>query len=107
MMTAGLQVVLLMFALVGFAGAGASLAVARKRQMSEGSYDAGMAGVAAMLLVFGALCTAVGSGLVGVLAFGGVTTWAGYVVTAQRVGVFRIETGWPEEACEAEPRQTT
>jgi len=107
MMTAGLQMVLLMFALVGFAGAGASLAVARSRQVSEGEYDTGMLGVAGMLLVFGMLCTAVGSGLLGVLAFGGVTLWAGYVVTAQRVGLFTIETGWLEEAHETEPRQTT
>jgi threonine/homoserine efflux transporter RhtA len=107
MMTAGLQVVLLMFALVGFAGGGASLAVARSRQVSEGEYDTGMLGVAGMLLVFGALCAAVGSGLLGVLAFGGVALWAGYVVTAQRVGLFRIETGWLEEARETEPRQTT
>lgn len=107
MMTAGLQLVLLMFALVGFAGAGASLAVARSRQVSEGEYDTGMLGVAGMLLVFGTLCTAVGSGLLGVLAFGGVTLWAGYVVTAQRVGLFTIETGWLEEAHETEPRQTT
>jgi hypothetical protein len=107
MMTAGLQLVLLVFALVGFAGAGASLAVARQRRVAEGEYDTGMLGVAAMLIVFGMLCTVVGSGLVGVLAFGGVTFWAGYVVTAQRVGMFRIETGWREEARETEPRQTT
>jgi threonine/homoserine efflux transporter RhtA len=106
MMTAGLHVVLLIFATIGFAGAGASLAVARSRQAAEGEYDTGMLGVAGMLFVFGTLCTTVGSGLVGVLAFGGVTLWAGYVVTAQRVGLFHIETGWREEAREAEPRQT-
>jgi hypothetical protein len=106
MMTAGLQLVLLMFALVGFGGAGASLAVAKSRQTSEGYYDTGMLGVAGMLFTFGALCTAVGSGFLGVLAFGGVTGWAGYVFTAQRVGMFRIETGWMAEAQEAEPRQT-
>jgi hypothetical protein len=107
MMTAGLQLVLLMFALVGFAGGGASLAVARSRQVAEGEYDTGMVGVASMLLIFGMLCTAVGSGLLGVLAFGGISTWAGYVITAQRLGLFTIETGWREEAREAEPRQTT
>jgi threonine/homoserine efflux transporter RhtA len=107
MMTAGLQVVLLMFALVGFGGAGASLAVAKSRQTNEGDYDAGMLGVAGMLAVFGALCTAVSSGFVGVLAFGGVTLWAGYVLTAQRVGMFHVETGFMEEAHAAEPRQTT
>jgi hypothetical protein len=107
MMTAGLQLVLLVFALVGFGGAGASLAVARSRLATEGANDAGMLGVAAMLFMFGALCTAVVSGLIGVVAFGGVVLWAGYVVTAQRIGMFRIETGWMEEARETEPRQTT
>jgi threonine/homoserine efflux transporter RhtA len=107
MMTAGLHLVLLMFALIGFAGAGASLAVARTRQVADGEHDTGMLGVAGMLFVFGTLCTVVGSGLVGVFAFGGVTLWAGYVVTAQRVGLFHIETGWLEEARETEPRQTT
>ena len=107
MMTAGLQLVLLVFAVIGFAGTGAALAVARARHVNDGEYDAGMIGVAVMMFVFGSLCTAVGSGLLGVIAFGGVMLWVGYVVTAQRVGLFRIETGWLEEACQAEPRQRT
>jgi hypothetical protein len=105
MMTAGLQMVLLVFAMIGFGGAGASLAVARSRRVDEGEYDGGMLGVAAMLLVFGTLCTLVSSGVSGVLAFGGVVMWVGYVVTAQRVGIFRIETGWAVEAPAEEPRQ--
>jgi hypothetical protein len=107
MMTAGLQLVLLAFALIGFTGTGAALAVARGRYVNGGEYDAGMIGVAVMMFLFGSLCTMVGSGLLGVAAFGGVMLWAGYVVTAQRVGLFRIETGWLEEACPAEPRQRT
>lgn len=107
MMTAGLQIILLMFALVGFAGTGASLAVANSRRKVDGERDAGMLGVAAMLFVFGTLCTAVGSGVLGVAAFGGVVLWVGYVVTAQRVGLFRIECGVSEAAIEAEPRQRT
>lgn len=106
MMTAGLQLVLLMFAMIGFGGAGASLAVARSRRVEDGEYDGGMLGVAAMLLVFGTLCTLVGSGISGVLAFGGVVLWLGYVVTAQRIGIFRIESGSPEEEQAEEPRQT-
>jgi hypothetical protein len=105
MMTAGLQVVLLVFALVGFAGTGASLAVARGRSTLDGEYDAGMMGVAAMLFIFGTLCTIASSGIAGVLAFGGVVVWVAYVVTAQRVGMFDIETGWPHEEEAAEPRQ--
>ncbi|MBR9988868.1 MAG: hypothetical protein KFH98_03880 [Gemmatimonadetes bacterium] len=107
MMTAGLQLVLLAFAVIGFAGTGAALAVARGRYVSDGEYDAGMIGVAVMMFTFGSLCTMVGSGLVGVIAFGGVMLWVGYVVTAQRVGLFRIETGWPEETHAAEPQQRT
>jgi len=107
MMTAGLHVVLLVFAVIGFAGAGASLAVARGRYVNDGEHDAGMLGVALMLFVFGALCTMVGSGLLGVVAFGGVMLWLGYVVAAQRVGLFHIETGWLEETHPAEPRQRT
>lgn len=107
-MTAGLHMILLVFATVGFAGTGASLAVARSRFLSDGQHDPGMLGVAAMLFVFGALCTAVSSGLLGVLAFGSVTMWLGYVVTAQRVGLFAIETGWLEEpSALQEPRQRT
>lgn len=107
MMTAGLHLVLLVFAVIGFAGAGAALAVARGRYVNDGEHDAGMIGVAVMMFVFGSLCTVVGSGLLGVAAFGGVMMWVGYVVTAQRVGLFRIETGWLEEPLPAEPRQRT
>ena len=66
-----LRMVLLVFALIGFCGAGASLAVGRYRQLMDGERDLGMLGVACMLLVFGALCTVVGSGVMGVIAFGG------------------------------------
>lgn len=107
MMTAGLFFVLLMFALVGFVGAGASLAMARMRYMNDGVPDAGMLGIAGMLFVFGALCTSAGSGLVGVLVLGGVGMWIGYVVAAQRLGLFEIETGWYQETHASEPRQPT
>lgn len=106
MMTAGLHIVLLIFATVGFAGAGASLAVARSRYMNDGERDPGMLGVAGMLFMFGTLCTVVGSGLIGVLAFGGVAIWVGYVVTARRIGIFDIDTRWPERAPAEEPHQT-
>jgi hypothetical protein len=109
-MSQGLQIVLLLFAVVGYGGAGASLAVARHRQVSEGERDFGMIAVAGMLLIFGALCTAVGVGLVGVFAFGGVVVWASYVFMAQHMGLFRIEaTHAPpssEEEQAEEPRRT-
>ncbi len=45
-----------------------------------------------MFLVFGALCTLAASGFFGLLAFGGVAVWAAYVIMAQRLGLFTIET---------------
>jgi hypothetical protein len=92
-MGVGLAVILLLFALVGFGGAGASLAVARSRWIEEADRDLGMWGVAAMLGVFGALCAGVAAGLAGLLAFGLVAVWASYVIMAQRLGIFLIVTG--------------
>lgn len=82
---------LLVFALIGFSGAGAAFAVARHRLMAEGEQDLGLHGIALMFLAFGALCTIAASGLFGVLAFGGVTAWASYLLMARRLGLFQIE----------------
>lgn len=106
-MTTGLRIVLLLFAVVGFTAAGASLAVARNRFVSERENDVGMMAVSVMLIVFAALCTQVAAGFAGVLAFGGVVLWASYVATAQRVGLFRIEVSRPEETPVAGPSQRT
>lgn len=100
----GMRIMLLAFALVGFTGAGAALAVARLRFLAEGERDLGLGGVAAMFLTFASLCTIAASGVFGVLAFGGVTVWAGYVIMAQRMGLFRIETR-PLPPQEREPTQ--
>lgn len=95
----GMRLMLLVFALVGFAGAGAALAVARYRLMSEGERDLGLAGIGLMFLTFGALCTIAASGLFGVVAFGGVAVWASYLLMARRLGLFHIEApkGSPAE----------
>ena len=87
----GMRIMLLVFALVGFAGAGAALAVARHRFMFEGERDLGLGGIALMFLTFGALCTIAASSLFGVLAFGGVAVWGSYLLMARRLGLFRIE----------------
>jgi hypothetical protein len=87
-----MRFMLLVFALVAFGGAGAALAVARHRFLSEAEKDWGMVGVAGMFAAFGALCTAAAGGLFGVLAFGGVVVWAAYVLMGQRLGLFTIET---------------
>lgn len=94
----GMRLMLLVFALVGFAGAGAALAVARYRLMSEGERDLGLAGISLMFLSFGALCTIAASGLFGVMAFGGVTVWASYVLMARRLGLLKIEVRPPPSA---------
>lgn len=87
----GVRYLLLLFALVGFAGAGGALAMARHRGRMEGERDIGLLGIAGMFLMFGVLCTLAASGIFGVLAFGGVAVWASYLLTAQRVGLFSIE----------------
>lgn len=100
----GMRLMLLVFALVGFAGAGAALAVARYRLMTEGERDLGLAGIALMFLTFGALCTTAASGLFGVIAFGGIVVWASYLLMARRLGLFQIEAR-PHRSAEREPTQ--
>ena len=89
-MISAINIVLLTFAAAGFAGAGTALAVARARQLMEGEPDLGMRVVAIVLMVFAALCTSEAAGLLGILAFGSVVTWSSYVLSAHRIGVFRI-----------------
>lgn len=87
----GIRLMLLVFALVGYAGTGAALAVGRHRLMTEGERDLGLAGIGLMFGTFGALCTIAASGLVGVLAFGGITVFGTYLYMGQRLGMFEIE----------------
>ncbi len=89
---------LLLIALVACAAGGAALAALRARSLHEGRTDHAMISVAVALLAVGALCTAAGGGLIGVLAFGGVSVWASYIATAQRLGIFRVQSAQPEEA---------
>jgi hypothetical protein len=105
-MNLGLEIVLLLFALVGYIGTGASLAVARYRALDDGQIDVGMLGVALMLLIFGAICTAVAVGGYGILAVGGVATWASYVATARQIGLFAIDIATPSEPSPAPPSES-
>ena len=100
----GMRAMLLIFALIGFAGAGAALAMARLRLLQEGERDLGLAGIAAMFITFGALCTIAASGVFGVVAFGGVVTWAAYMLMARRLGLLRIEAS-PAPFREREPTE--
>jgi uncharacterized membrane protein len=104
-MTTGLRVVLLLFALVGYLGAGAALAAARYRRLAENERDVGMFGVALMLFFFGALCTMVGVGVLGVAAVGAVVLWASYAVMAQHLGMFQVEVSRLRQTEEQEPEE--
>ncbi len=106
MMNLGLEIVLLSFALVGYVGTGASLAVARYRSLDDGHTDAGMLGVALMLLIFGGICTSVAVGSFGVLAVGGVAIWASYVIMARQIGLFALDVGMPTETSPAPPSES-
>lgn len=94
-MSIELGLILLLFAVIGYMGAGAALGVARSRDDGEPGTerDLGMLGVAALLFGFATLCSAVLGGMAAILAIGAVVTWASYLYTAQRVGAFQIECG--------------
>jgi hypothetical protein len=105
MMNLGLEIVLLGFALIGFVGTGASLAVARYRALEDGSVDLGMLGVAAMLCGFGAICTSVAVGLYGVFGIGAIVVWASYVIMARQIGMFLVEVALPAQPAAATESQ--
>ena len=106
-MTLGLQIILLLFAVVGFGGTGASLAVARYRRLADGERDLGMLCVAGMLFLFGALCTVVASGFAGVFAFGGVVMLASYLFMARQMGMFEVDAGGSPPPTQSEPTEET
>jgi hypothetical protein len=107
LITLALRLVLLVFAVVAYAGAGSSAAVIRQRHVVDGESDWGMAGVAGLLAAFAALCTALAVGWSGVLAFGGAAMFVSYVLMAQHIGLFKVDVR--PEASEPtparEPRQ--
>lgn len=106
-MTVELGFILLLFAAVGFAGAGAAFAVARSRADVDSERDLGMLGVGVLLLGFATLCAAVLGGIAAVLAIGTVVTWAGYLFTAQRAGLFQVHCGPLGDVAAEETRHTT
>ena len=93
---------LLIFSGVAFAGAGAALAIMRQRSAEQGEHDVGLGLVVLMLGLFGALCAILSAGFGAIFGFGGVLMWVAYVMTAHRIGMFKVEVGahqhaWPEE----------
>lgn len=105
-MNLGLEVVLLGFAIIGYIGTGAALAVAQYRALEDGDVDLGMLGVAFMLLGLGAICTSVAVGGFGVLGIGVVVVWASYVTMARQIGMFAIEVSTPAEPSPATQPET-
>ena len=86
-----LRLVLFLFAALGLGGAGAALALVRHRRLADGERDVGTAAVAVMLFAFGVACAGVAGGALAVPAFGAVACWAGYLLMAQHLGLFRVE----------------
>jgi len=63
-----------------------------------------MLGVAAMLVLFGAVCTTVAAGWLGVPALGGIAIWTSYVLMARQIGLFSIEVIPPFEPAPEQPQ---
>ena len=102
-MSQAIVILLMLFATVGFAGAGVAYAVARARELAEAENDIGMRSVAVLLFVLAAACTFVALGFSAIFAFGGVISWFSYVVSAQRVGVFWLQPSRSAAGSPAEP----
>ena len=86
------RLLLLLFGIIAFAGAGAALALARYRHANEARPDNPMVGLAAVLAAFAGMCTSAAAGWTGVLAIGGAVSFASYVLTAREIGLFEIDT---------------
>lgn len=95
---------LMLVALVAWTAAGAVLAALRHRTRQYEHFDWGLTAVAGSLMGVGALCSAAASGLMAIFAFGGVCIWSSYVVAAQRLGLFRLQSPRPEETAMEKPR---
>lgn len=82
---------LLLFAGIAFAGAGAALAIMRQRTAEQDERDLGLVSVIMMLVTFGSLCAILSAGFGAIFGFGGVVMWISYILTAHRIGMFRVE----------------
>jgi hypothetical protein len=89
------RILLLICAGAGFAGAGVAAALRRHRQMHYEEDDQGFAAIAAMLCFAAALSADVAGGWTSIAAILVPIGSASYAFMAQRLGVFRIETGQP------------
>jgi hypothetical protein len=94
-MTIFVRIIVLACAAASFAGTGASVAIRRFRTLEEMPDDQGFTAIAGMLFVAGTLCAGLAGGLSAIPAILVPVGCAAYALTAQRLGVFRIETGAP------------
>lgn len=94
-MTPGWRLILVLMSGTFYAGAGAALALGRFRRQAEAELDFSALG-AAVVFFFASVLVIPAAGFLAIPAFGMVASWLGYVVSAQRLELFRVETGPPE-----------
>lgn len=95
MITPGWQFVLILISGVFYAGAGAAVALGRFRARTEDVLDFSGLG-AGVVFAFASVLILPAAGWLAIPAFGAVVAWVAFVVSAQRLALFRIETGEPE-----------
>ena len=94
MITPGWRIFLVLTSATFYVGAGASLALGRYRRQTTADLDFSALG-AAVVSLFASVLLIPAAGILAVPAFGAVVGWVGYLVAAQRLGLFSVETGDP------------
>jgi len=92
--TPGWRIFLVLTSATFFVGAGASLALGRYRRQATADLDFSALG-AGVVSLFASVLLIPAAGILAVPAFGAVVGWVGYLVAAQRLGLFSVETGDP------------
>ena len=94
MITPGWRIFLVLTSAIFYCGAGAALALGTfRRRMDELDFSALGA---AVVFFFASVLLVPAAGVLAVPAFGTVIAWVGYLIAAQRLGLFAVETGPPE-----------
>jgi hypothetical protein len=92
--TPGWRIFLVLTSAIFYGGAGAALALGTfRRRMDELDFSALGA---AVVFFFASVLLVPAAGVLAVPAFGTVVAWVGYLIAAQRLGLFAVETGLPE-----------